>query len=97
MTDPSRPPRGAPFGARGREDPRITGRYDYAENILETTMVQNQNSIARGERNKVGQSFLELLRADPEKTKGYATILDALPKKEVVQGRKVMLKTDTMA
>jgi hypothetical protein len=97
VTDPSRPPRGAPFGARGREDPRITGRYDYAESILETTMVQNQNSIARGERNKVGQSFLELLRADPEKTKGYATILDALPKKEVVQGRKVMLKTDTMA
>jgi hypothetical protein len=97
VTDPSRPARGAPFGARGREDPRITGRYDYAENILETTMVQNQNSIARGERNKVGQSFLELLRADPEKTKGYATILDALPKKEVLQGRKVMLKTDTMA
>lgn len=97
VTDPSRPARGAPFGARGREDPRATGRYDYAENILETTMVQNQNSIARGERNKVGQSFLELLRADPEKTKGYATILEALPKKEVLQGRKVMLKTDTMA
>ena len=93
-TDPSRPSMGAPFGARGREDRRVTGRYDYATNILATTLTQNMGAVARSERNKVGQSFLELLRADPTKTRDYATILESLPTTEQLRNGKVVRATD---
>jgi hypothetical protein len=95
--DPSRPRRSAPYGVKGREDPRVTGRYDYATNILATTINQNQNSVSRGERNIVGQSFLKLLRADPEKTREFGTILETLPKSEQLRSGKVVRATDPMA
>lgn len=95
--DPSRPRRAAPYGAKGREDPRVTGRYDYATNILATTINQNQNAVSRGERNIVGQSFLKLLRADPEKTREFGTILETLPKTEQLRSGKVVRATDPMA
>jgi len=95
--DPSRPRRAAPYGAKGREDPRVTGRYDYATNILATTINQNQNAVSRGERNIVGQSFLKLLRADPEKTREFGTILETLPKSEQLRSGKVVRATDPMA
>ena len=96
-TDPSRPSMGAPFGARGREDRRVTGRYDYATDILATTLTQNMGAVARSERNKVGQSFLELLRSDPAVTKEFGTILKALPKTEQLRGGKVVRATDQRA
>ena len=68
--------RGAGFGARGREDKKALGRYDYATDILATTLTQNQNSVVRAEKNLVGQSFLKLLRADTDKTRVYAEIVD---------------------
>jgi len=95
--DPSRPRRSAPYGVKGREDPRVTGRYDYATNILATTINQNQNSVSRGERNIVGQSFLKLLRADPEKTREFGTILETLPKSEQLRSGRVVKATDPMA
>ena len=67
--------RGAGFGARGREDKKALGRYDYATDILATTLTQNQNSVVRAEKNLVGQSFLKLLRADTDKTRAYAEII----------------------
>jgi len=96
-TDPSRPSMGAPFGARGREDRRVTGRYDYATDILATTLTQNMGAVARSERNKVGQSFLELLRSDPAVTKEFGTILKALPKTEQLRSGKVVQATDQRA
>ena len=78
-TDYSRPSRGSPFGVRGREDRRAFGRQDYAADILATVINQNQNSVSRGERNKVGQAFIKLLQAEPQKTRGFGRILDRLP------------------
>lgn len=69
------PYRSPMYGARRREDRRSLGRYDYADNIIPNLLVQNQNAIVRAERNKVGQSFLKLLRSDPSKTKAYGRIL----------------------
>jgi len=69
------PYRSPMYGARRREDRRSLGRYDYADNIIPNLLVQNQNAIVRAERNKVGQSFLKLLRSDPAKTKAYGRIL----------------------
>ena len=60
------------FGIAGKEDRSAKGRkYDnYAQNIVASLMAQNNNSIARGERNKVGLSFLNLARGQEEQADG---------------------------
>lgn len=73
------PPGSPRYGAKGREDRRALGRYGAARDIVANVFTQNQNAILRAERNKVGQSFLNLLRADRAGTKGYAEILDRRP------------------
>jgi len=80
---------GQRFGGKGRPDPRALGRYKYAKDILATLINQNQQSVARGERNKVGQSFLALLRADPSMTKAYAEILERTPTRRGMRGKRV--------
>jgi hypothetical protein len=73
-------PPGTPrYGARGREDRRALGRYDYAADLVANVFTQNQNAILRAERNKVGQSLLKLLRADTSKTTAYAEVLKRAP------------------
>lgn len=73
-------PPGTPrYGARGREDRKALGRYDYAADLVANVFTQNQNAILRAERNKVGQSLLRLLRADPNRTTAYAEVLKRAP------------------
>ena len=56
------------------------------------------NSIVRGERNKVGQAFIELLRANPDKTRGFGRILDRMPTRRVLDtSGKVREVPDMMA
>jgi hypothetical protein len=96
--DFTRPAGGAPFGVRGKEDRRALGRFDYATDILATVINQNQNSVVRGERNKVGQAFIGLLRANPDKTRGYGRILDRMPTRRVLDSSgKVREIPDMMA
>lgn len=85
---------GQRFGGKGRPDPRALGRYKYATDVLATLINQNQQSIARGERNKVGQSFLELLRANPAMTGAYAQILERPPTRRALVGKRVREITD---
>jgi len=68
------------YGARGREDRKALGRYGYAADIVANVFTQNQNAILRGERNKVGQSVLALMRSNPAETKAYGTVLPTAPK-----------------
>lgn len=79
--------RGAPaspkFGAKGREDQQALGRFDYAADLIGNLFTQNQSSILRAERNKVGQSFLKLMRSDPQMTASYGEILKTIPKIKV--------------
>ncbi|MGC4008873.1 MAG: hypothetical protein QM805_07780 [Pseudomonas sp.] len=75
----SGPPGRPRYGARGKEDPSMKGRFDYASDIVANIFTQNQNAILRGERNKVGQSFLNLLRSNTDRTGDYAQILDRRP------------------
>jgi hypothetical protein len=72
---------GRGFGARRREDQAALGRYDYGADVLANVLYQNQTAITRSERNKVGQSFLKLLRADEGVTSSYAEILPKAPTK----------------
>tara|TARA_R100000231_G_scaffold82483_1_gene63056 strand:- start:4527 stop:14360 length:9834 start_codon:yes stop_codon:yes gene_type:complete len=66
------------FGAAGKEDRSALGQTDYAENIIASMMAQNQRSIDRGERNKVGRSFLNLMRGMEEQPDGTFAINDQL-------------------
>lgn len=90
------------YGARGREDKQMLGREysGYATSILVGAMQQNQNSVIRGERNKVGQSFYRLLLGQqdaegnplPEDQKAevqrimsqYAYIMDKVPMRRIL-------------
>lgn len=78
------PKYGPAYGVRGREDKKIGGRDQYATDIIATMLNQNQNAVARGERNRVGQAFLELIRTGTEENKEmvgrYGFVLDKLPK-----------------
>jgi len=67
------------YSVRGREDRKALGRQEYATNILAATFLQNQNAVIRSERNKVGLSFLKLLRADKQITSQFAQELDSIP------------------
>ena len=67
------------YSVRGREDRRALGRQEYATNILAATFLQNQNAVIRSERNKVGLSFLNLLRADERLTSQFAEELESVP------------------
>lgn len=62
--------------------------------MLATLINQNQNTVTRGERNKVGQSFLKLLRSDPSVTSAYAEIMKRPPTKRTLVNGKVRDITD---
>lgn len=85
------------LGARGREDRRATGRYDYATDIVANVFAQNSSAIVRAERNKVGQSFLNLLRSDPSMTDAYAEVLPYAPKIKVSRNGKMVEVPDPKA
>lgn len=74
-----RPKTGKALGARGREDRRVTGRERMAGDILAHAMMQNTQAVIRSEQNKVGQSFLALIRANPEQSAGYAEVISSAP------------------
>ena len=80
------------YGAMGREDQRALGRRSYGRDILASTILQNTNSIVRGERNKVGKSMLDLVRSNPQGMSGYAEILDQPPSARVMQNGAVVIK-----
>ena len=82
------------FGARGREDQRMMGRFEFAKDIMANLMVQNQNAIIRSERNRVGQSFLKILRNEPELTSSYARIVSQRPTIRVLSGGVVRTRPD---
>lgn len=83
------------FGARGREDvKRMMGRYELAKDIMANLMVQNQNAIVRSERNRVGQSFLQILRNEPRLTESYARIVEQRPTIRVLSGGVVKTRPD---
>lgn len=82
------------FGARGREDMRMFGRFEFAKDIMANLMVQNQNAIVRSERNRVGKSFLELLRNEPRLTDSYARIVSQRPTIRVLSGGVVKTRPD---
>lgn len=57
---------------RGREDQPMKGRKTLASNLLAAAIMQNEMAIIRSEKNKVGNAFLNMARAN--KIPGVAII-----------------------
>ena len=79
-----RPKTGKMLGARGREDKRMTGRERMAGDILAHAIMQNTQAVIRSEQNKVGQSFLAMVRANPAQTKNIAEVINSAPLKTTI-------------
>ena len=84
--------RGQTFSIRGKEDRRMLGRSEYATSVLASVFMQNQNAVIRSEKNAVGKSFLDLIRAEPEAMSQYAVELQSPPmRRGLVQGAVKMM------
>ncbi len=57
---------GRGFNIRGKETTRALGRRTRAGNIIENIVLDYERAVFRGERNMVGQTFLELIRNNPD-------------------------------
>ena len=88
---------GRKFGVRGKEDRRMLGRGEYANNILSGVFMQNQNSIIRSEKNAVGKSFLSLLRNNKEAMAGLAVELEGRPMRRGLVDGVVRIVPDLQA
>lgn len=64
---PGRPHAGKGFDIRGQESRRALGRRTRAADILANVLSSYEEAIVRGEKNKVGQAFLNLVLANPNK------------------------------
>ena len=83
------------YGAKGREDQRVMGRRSYGRDVSFNAMLQNTDTITRGERNKVGQSWLELVRNEPAKMQSYGEILQQKPSRRIMKNRQVVMGVDS--
>ena len=79
------------FGSKGREDPVVKGRIDYAPNLIVNTLTQNANSIMRAAQNNVGRVVLDMIREDPVMLQEFATIQDTVPERMFVDARTGVL------
>ena len=82
------------YGAKGREDQRVMGRRSYGRDVSFNAMLQNTDTITRGERNKVGQSWLELVINEPAKMQSYGEILQQKPSRRVMKNGQVVMAVD---
>lgn len=74
---------GKGYNIRGREDLAALGRESLATDIIATATLQNEESIIRAQKNKVGQSFLQLIRDNPKNNdlSDVAQIIETRPVK----------------
>ena len=79
------------FGSKGREDPVVKGRIDYAPNLIVNLFTQNANSIMRAAQNRVGQTVVDMIREDPVLLQEFATIQDVVPERMFVDARTGLL------
>lgn len=89
-----RPKTGKALGARGREDARMLGRQRKAGDIIAHAIMQNTQAVIRSETNKVGQSFLDMVRANPAQTRGIAEVIQTAPLKRTIVNGVVKLIPD---
>ena len=62
---------GRGFKIRGREDIRAFGRKSKASDLIAHAMLQNTEAVIRAAKNRVGQSFLNLVETNPVLSEQY--------------------------
>ncbi len=62
---------GRGFKIRGREDMRAFGRKSKASDLIAHAMLQNTEAVIRAAKNRVGQSFLNLVETNPVLSEQY--------------------------
>lgn len=87
---------GQGFNIKGREDRRALGRSSEAGDILANIILQNEESIIRGEKNRVGQSFLKLVRDNEAMLGDSVKILTTSPVKPTMVNGAVKLMPDPL-
>lgn len=95
MADAKRARTGRGLNIRGREDPTATGRASMGADLVAHVMLQNEETIIRGEKNVVLQSFLKLLEDHGDKIDGFATIVDKVPMVARLVNGKVQMMADS--
>ena len=65
------------FSVYGREDPSFAGRKSKAGDVISNLIQQNIESQLRAGRNEVAQSFLSLIRSNPDN--GFGKVLERVP------------------
>lgn len=72
---------GRGFKIRGREDMRAFGRRSKATDLVAHAILQNTEAVIRAAKNRVGQSFLGLVEANPEFAEQYGVEVMSAGKK----------------
>jgi hypothetical protein len=87
---------GQGFKIRGKEDRSIMGRQSRAANVLGNVILQNEESVIRAEKNKVGQALLKLIRDNPQQAGRFAKILEVAPvEPRIVNGKVKLVSSGT--
>jgi len=91
---------GGGFKVMGREDKAMTGRKQMPTDVLANLFMQHLDTLIRGEKNLVGQSFLEFVREQKKERKRLglhehnppAEVLETIPTKLIVTDNGVVRK-----
>lgn len=85
---------GRALGAKGREDKKALGRERKAGDLLAHAIMQNTQAVIRSETNKVGQSFLDMIRANPDQTSSLAEVISSTPMRRALVNGTVKMVPD---
>jgi hypothetical protein len=89
---------GQGYNIRGSEDRSAIGRSSLGANLIGTAIFQNEEAVIRAGKNKVGQSFLKLLRDNPELMSEIAEIIESRPSKwSLIKSKGVVQKTPDLS
>lgn len=88
-SEPARARSGKGYTIGGREDRAATGRQSEAGDIIAHVMLQNTESVIRGEKNRVALSFMRLIKDNL--SMGYGWILESAPTR-MVTGANGMIR-----
>jgi hypothetical protein len=87
---------GQGFKIKGKEDRSVMGRQSRAANVLGNVILQNEESVIRAEKNKVGQALLKLIRDNPQQAGRFAKILEVAPvEPRIVNGKVKLVSSGT--
>lgn len=87
---------GQGFKIKGKENKAFGGRQRIAGSIIAHTIMQNEVSVIRGEKNRVGLALVDLIDANPALLNDTVEVVNRAPYKRVVTNGMVKLVPDPL-